>query len=134
MLFHEVARAIVSITAPDEGDNVWVVQQADIARSLPPAHTNESRRDIYWSFGPHQITGYVDTDTYEIGVRIGVCGISVDNIYGNLKDGVVLKANLQTTKGEIRLYLRNGNEVWTHIDTKVVFDGSFEKDCKILSF
>ena len=80
------------------------------------------------------MTGYVDTDTYDIGVRISVCGTSVDNIYGNLKDGVGLKINLHTTRGEIKLYLKNGNELWTHIDTKVVFDGSFQKDSKIMSF
>ena len=61
-------------------------------------------------------------------------GINIDNIHGNLKDGVGLKVNLNTAKGEVRLYLKNGNEFWTHHDIKIIFDGSFDGDYKILTF
>jgi hypothetical protein len=81
-----------------------------------------------------QITGYLDTSTFEIGVSISIVGINVGNIFGNLKDGVGLKVNLFVAKGEIKLYLKNGNELWVHIDVSVTFDGSFEGDYKILSF
>ncbi|CAJ0538541.1 Ff.00g066020.m01.CDS01 [Fusarium sp. VM40] len=124
--------AIISLTPPDEGDNIWEAKQVDIARSLPPGDI-QGRQSIDWSFGPIKITGYVDTNTFEIGVSISIVGINVGNIFGNLKDGVGLKVNLFVAKGEIRIYLKNGNEIWVHLDIKVTFDGSFEGDYKILS-
>jgi hypothetical protein len=81
-----------------------------------------------------QITGYVDTNTFEIGVSISIVGINVGNIFGNLKDGVGLDINLFVAKGSIRLYLKNGNELWVHLDVSVTFDGSFSGDYKIISF
>jgi len=33
-------------------------------------------------------------------------------LYGNLKDGIVLKVNVLVAKGDVKLYLKNGNEVW----------------------
>jgi hypothetical protein len=80
-----------------------------------------------------QIVGYVDTDTYEIGVTVTVAGINVGAIYGNLKDGVVLKVDLFVVKGQIKFYLKNGNEVWVNLDLKITFDGSYSGDYKILT-
>lgn len=41
--------------------------------------------------------------------------------------------DLLLAKGSIKVYLKNGNEVWVHLDVKVVFDGSFDGDYKIVS-
>ena len=81
-----------------------------------------------------QITGYVDTDTYEIGVDISVLGIHLGNIYGNLKDGVGVDVDLLLAKGSIKLYLKNGNELWVNLSLKITFDGSFQGDYKIITF
>ncbi|KAL6832277.1 hypothetical protein V8C40DRAFT_284188 [Trichoderma camerunense] len=123
--------AIVSLQGPEEGDIYWVATQEGVGRSLPPGR---GRPSIDWSFGPIKITGYIDTDTFEIGVTVSVAGITVGNIFGNLKDGVGLKIDLFVAKGEIRLYLKNGNEVWVHYDLKISFDGSYQGDAKIFSF
>ncbi|KAH7264606.1 hypothetical protein FSOLCH5_009880 [Fusarium solani] len=125
--------AVISLTAPEEGDNVWKAEQLDIVRNLPPGDI-AGRVPIEWSFGPIKITGYVDTNTFEIGVSISIVGINVGNIFGNLKDGVGLDINLFVAKGSIRLYLKNGNELWVHLDVSVTFDGSFSGDYKIISF
>ncbi|KAL4728763.1 hypothetical protein ACLX1H_003162 [Fusarium chlamydosporum] len=109
--------AIVSLTPPEEGDNIWEAKQVNLARSLPPGNV-QGRHEIDWSFGPIKITGYLDTDTYEIGVSISIVGINVGNIFGNLKDGVGLKVDLFVAKGEVKLYLKNGNELWVHLDIK----------------
>lgn len=61
-------------------------------------------------------------------------GIDLGTIHGNLKDGVVLKVNIFVAKGEIRFYLKNGNELWVSLSLKIKFDGSFEGDYKIISF
>jgi hypothetical protein len=66
-------------------------------------------------------------------LTISIAGINVGNIYGNLNDGVVLKVNLLVASGEIRFYLKNGNEVWVHLDVKIVFDGNYEGDYKIIT-
>jgi hypothetical protein len=64
---------------------------------------------------------------------VSILGINVGNIFGNLKDGVGVKVDLFLAKGSIKIYLKNGNEVWVHLDIKVKFDGSFDGDYKILT-
>lgn len=64
---------------------------------------------------------------------MSILGINVGNIFGNLKDGVGVKVDLFLAKGSIKIYLKNGNEVWVHLDIKVKFDGSFDGDYKILT-
>ena len=61
-------------------------------------------------------------------------GISLGTIYGNLKDGVGVNVDLWVASGSLRFYLKNGNELWIHLDIKVSFDGSFSGDYKIISF
>jgi hypothetical protein len=80
-----------------------------------------------------QLVGYVDTSSYEVGVSVTIIGINAGNIYGNLKEGIVLQIDLFAAKGSIKLYLKNGNEIWTHLDVKITFDGSYSGDYKILS-
>ncbi|KXH51527.1 hypothetical protein CNYM01_07679 [Colletotrichum nymphaeae SA-01] len=131
MAEHNVG-ALVALSPPEEGDNVWEAKQIELHRNLPPGD-DYGRHSIDWSFGPIKISGYVDTDTYGVGLTITVTGIVLGNIFGNLKDGVGVKVNLLTTKGEIRIYLKNGNEVWVHLDVKIVFDGSYQGDYKIIT-
>jgi hypothetical protein len=60
-------------------------------------------------------------------------GISLGNIYGDLRDGSSLKIDLFHATGSLRFYLKNGNEFWTGLDIKVKFNGSFEGDYKIIT-
>lgn len=60
-------------------------------------------------------------------------GINIGTLSGNLHDGITLKVNLIAVKGELRFYIKNGNELWLHVDLKVVFDGSYNDDVKIIS-
>ncbi|WQF90320.1 hypothetical protein CDEST_15334 [Colletotrichum destructivum] len=124
--------AVVALSPPAEGDNIWEAKQVELVRNLPPSN-GEGRKAIDWSFGPVKITGYIDTNTFEVGLTISIVGINVGNIFGNLKDGVGLKINLLAATGEIRFYLKNGNEVWVHLDVKIVFDGHYEGDYKIIT-
>ncbi|VUC28272.1 unnamed protein product [Clonostachys rosea] len=124
--------AIISLSAPEEGDNVWEARQVDQVLNLPPGDI-QGRVTIDWSFGPVKITGYVDTNTFEIGVSVSILGINIGNIFGNLKDGVGIKVDLFLAKGSIKIYLKNGNEVWVHLDVSVKFDGTFQGDYKIIT-
>ncbi|OHF03194.1 hypothetical protein CORC01_01578 [Colletotrichum orchidophilum] len=63
-----------------------------------------------------EITGCIDINLFEVGLTISIASINIGNIFGNLKDGVTLKVNLLSAKGEIRVYLKNGNKVWVHLD------------------
>ncbi|OAA55362.1 hypothetical protein ISF_07873 [Cordyceps fumosorosea ARSEF 2679] len=127
--------AIVRLDPPKSGDIYWTATQVSIGNSLPPpGKAPKARHEINWSFGPLKITGYLDTTTLEIGVTVSVLGITMGNIYGNLKDGVGLKFDVFLAKGEVKLYLKNGNELWVHIDVSVRFDGNFKGDYKILSW
>ncbi|RSM10358.1 hypothetical protein CDV31_007234 [Fusarium ambrosium] len=125
--------AVINLIAPKKGDNLWKAEQVDIARNLPPGDI-AGRIEINWSYGPIKITGYIDTDTYELAISINIVGINVGNIYGNIKDGVGLDINLFVAKGSIKFYLKNGNELWVHLDVSVTFDGSFSGDHKIISW
>jgi len=80
-----------------------------------------------------QVKRTVDAETFEISVNQSVLGIEAP-LKDNLKDGLISKSNLYNAKGQTKYHLRNGNEVWTHIDIKITFNGSFDKDVKLLSF
>ncbi|KAH8780075.1 hypothetical protein F5883DRAFT_517030 [Diaporthe sp. PMI_573] len=124
--------AIVALSPPEKGANIWEAKQVELVRNLPPGD-DQGRKSIDWEFGPVKVTGYVDTNTFEVGLTISIAGINVGNIYGNLNDGVGLKVDLLVASGEIRFYLKNGNEVWVHLDVKIVFDGKYEGDYKIIT-
>ena len=64
---------------------------------------------------------------------MSIAGVGVGAVYGNLKDGIRLNLDLFSAKGEIVFYLKNGNELWTHLDIKIRFDGNFAGDYKILT-
>lgn len=62
-----------------------------------------------------------------------IMGINLGIINGNLKDGTGIKFKLHKAQGDIKLYLKNGNEVWVHTDVRVRFGGSYDRDMKLLS-
>ncbi|EGY23370.1 uncharacterized protein VDAG_04808 [Verticillium dahliae VdLs.17] len=95
---------------------------------------SESCIDLDWGYGPVNIIGYVDAYTLETGVIISVLGISLGDIVGNLKDGVVLNIELFLAVGAIRLYLKNGNEIWVALNIRVKFNGWYYSHYKIISF
>ncbi|KAJ5266483.1 hypothetical protein N7478_009291 [Penicillium angulare] len=111
----------------------WEATRQEISHNLPPSDI-EGRRGIQWGLGPIRVDGYFDTNTFEIGPSVSVVGIDIGTIYGNLKDGTAVRFNLGVANGEIRFYLKNGNQVWTYLDTKVTFNGQYSGDYKIMEF
>jgi len=67
-------------------------------------------------------------------VSVSVLGINLGTFHGNLKDGIGIKVDLFLVVGDIRLSLKNGNEVWVYLALKVKFDGSFNGDYKIIYY
>jgi hypothetical protein len=57
-----------------------------------------------------------------------VLGITIGSFGGNLKDGLGISVNLIAIKGKIRLYLKNGNEVWINISLHPLFGPGFDID------
>ncbi|KAM0489647.1 hypothetical protein ACHAP8_012364 [Fusarium lateritium] len=129
---NEITAATVNVKEPEDGDNVWKIEQVEVETLSYDDSGNSHTLD--WSFGPFKLNGFLDTDTLDITVSPTLTGINGGTIAGNLKDGVVMKYNLLTTVGETRLYLKNGNETWVHLDLKVKFDGHFEGDYRLLTF
>jgi len=76
----------------------------------------------------------LNKSTFEIRVVIKIAGITVGTFVGNLKDGVVININLLAAKGTIKFYLKNGSELWIHYELKILFDGTFEGDKKIIGW
>ncbi|QPC69360.1 hypothetical protein HYE68_000112 [Fusarium pseudograminearum] len=123
--------ALVTLTPPKEDGSAWQLKQVDMDKSLS-SEDQANRRAIDWCFGPLWLTGYVDENTLDVGISPVITGINAGNITGNLKDGVAVNVDLTTTKGETRLYLKNGNEVWVGLNLKIVFNGHYERDYKII--
>ncbi|KAI1261487.1 hypothetical protein F5Y18DRAFT_440375 [Xylariaceae sp. FL1019] len=127
-----ITAGTVDLQEPDEGDNTWYVTQTDADDGeLDIEHGNTTQID--WGFGPNRITGIVDLDSFDIKLKPIIVGQYLGIINGNLKDGLNIKLDLQILKGWMKYYLKNGNELWIHIDQKVIFDGSWEGDYKILT-
>ncbi|PYH52425.1 uncharacterized protein BO96DRAFT_401907 [Aspergillus niger CBS 101883] len=119
-----------------DGDpTVFSATQIPTVNSLPlvPPPSTRSTQSIDFSSGPVKVIGYIDTNSLEVGVRVEVFGAHIFNLYGNVREGVVGKIELFLAKGEIRLYLKNGNEVWLHYDIEVSFDGHFKDDVHLLT-
>jgi hypothetical protein len=66
-------------------------------------------------------------------VDASVLGISLGSFNGNLKDGLVIKVDLFMVKGEVRFFMRNGNEVWVGLKLSVTFDGKYETEAKLIT-
>ncbi|WKT53670.1 hypothetical protein QSH57_004254 [Fusarium oxysporum f. sp. vasinfectum] len=103
-------------------------------------HTDALRRDlpdgtptIDWALGPVRVRGYVNPTTFGITVSVDVSGINLGTLRGDLKNGgLMINLNLFVANGEIKLFLKNGNEVWIRLHLKVTFDGTFDKEVKLI--
>ncbi|GIJ90101.1 hypothetical protein Asppvi_009051 [Aspergillus pseudoviridinutans] len=128
--------AYVDLTSPDDGDNEWSAEQTEAAAELS---VPDDAVEFNWSFGPISASQRPtalpkNTSSYDMTCTPAIGGIYVGIVNGNLKDGVGLRINLYNFKGALRWYLKNGNELWIHHDVKVIFDGYFEGDRKIITF
>ncbi|KXJ88050.1 hypothetical protein Micbo1qcDRAFT_178685 [Microdochium bolleyi] len=124
--------ALVSLKAPQAGHNEWVAEQLEVSSGLS-LNDDRSKKELDWAHGPVKITGYINTDTFELGLSPVIAGISTGNVYGDLRQNVELRINLATTQGTTRFYLKNGNELWISVDVKVNFGGNTVGDYKIIS-
>ncbi|GIJ91918.1 hypothetical protein Asppvi_010893 [Aspergillus pseudoviridinutans] len=129
--------AIVKLNQPTAG--IFAATQISDAEAAASSLQVAPKPEARINFGPVSffgvvtIAGYVDTTTYEASVSVSVIGINIGTLSGNLQDGITLKVNLIAAKGELRFYLKNGNEVWLHVDLNIIFDGEYNDDVKIIS-
>jgi hypothetical protein len=125
-------RTAAIVNVDDDGHGGRTVTQVALTTSEIVSGT--AIIPIQWYLGPIATTGSIDTSTLAFNVSASIVGIALgDTIQGNLKDGVTIDFNLFVASGELKYYLKNGNEVWTHVDVKVRFDGSFFGDYKLLT-
>jgi hypothetical protein len=67
-------------------------------------------------------------------VGFSIFGELTGCIYGNLKDGFETNVGSAGGTSTVRLYLKNGNEVWVGADVKSKTEGQeFSGDYKIIS-
>ncbi|KAJ5216818.1 hypothetical protein N7468_009826 [Penicillium chermesinum] len=115
-----------------EGDP-WQATQEDLSPDYDYPGDGENIQRFDWSFGPVMNVGYLDLDTLEITVNPMYMGISAGTLTGNLRDGVKLNISYHLGKGTQHWYLKNGNQLWTHVDFSVSFNGSYQGAYKIFS-
>ncbi|KAI1076665.1 hypothetical protein F5B20DRAFT_584085 [Whalleya microplaca] len=123
--------AVVELIPPKEGSTEWVAKQIDVARNLPPGDP-ESHKDFHWNYAIFEIQGWVDVSSLAIFATVSVLGINIGTINGNLNDGVSIKVDLKAASGEIRLFLKNGHELWVGVDVKVIFGQHYHGEWKII--
>ncbi|KAL2801560.1 hypothetical protein BJX63DRAFT_442490 [Aspergillus granulosus] len=121
-------------TKEDEQRQLMVTQLPNVY-SLPDdvVIQPEAFPPIHWGFGPVKVDGYVNTSTVAIRVQVSVFGAKILNITADLKRGVCANINLALANGQICFYLKNGKEVWIRLQLKVKWDGSFNKEERLLS-
>ena len=61
-----------------------------------------------------------------------IYGIKLGEFHGNLVTGVSVDLNLRLVKGEIKVYLKNKDEVWLYLSLEFSFGKKLEMDVKIL--
>jgi hypothetical protein len=81
-----------------------------------------------------QIKGYVDLAKLTVYIEIVVVGISVGSFTFKWDDGLEIDINLVVVKGKLKFYVKDGHELWVHIELDVLFDGSWNDDYKIISW
>lgn len=87
----------------------------------------------HWSLVATQVTGYLNNEDLSVGVGVSVVGINLGPVYGNVKDGIGLNADLFVVRGEIRFHQKNQNAFWVYLKVDT-FNGRFEGEYKILDF
>ncbi|KAM5358697.1 hypothetical protein ACJZ2D_015061 [Fusarium nematophilum] len=115
-------------------------QTKDCYNIVQKEHTDALRRDlpggtpiIDWTLGPVRVRGYVNPGTLGITVSVDVLGINLGTLRGDLKNGgLTINVNLFVAKGEIKFFLKNGNEVWIRLHLEVIFDGTFDEEVKLI--
>ncbi|KAK9421717.1 hypothetical protein SUNI508_05318 [Seiridium unicorne] len=98
--------ALINLTAPNDGDTTWTVEQKEVTIDTTIADSEGPTQDISWRFGPFSMEGHLDLNTFE----------------------------MSSAKGSTALYLKNGNEVWIHLDIEIVWNGTYKGDYEIFRF
>ncbi|KAI5919521.1 hypothetical protein F4810DRAFT_714455 [Camillea tinctor] len=117
----------------NNGDGVWTATQTDLGTKPPPIGTPNRRIDFDWGIGPIKVTGYVDLDSFQASLTLEVAGINLGTISGDLKKGIKLNFETFVASGWVRFYIKNGNELWVEYHVKIIFDGTFDGDHKIIT-
>jgi len=86
-----------------------------------------------------KVTVYVDTNTSEVGLEVGIFGITISSLHGNLKEGLVLHLDLIAVSGQVKLFgKKNGvkTEVWLAVDVTFALGihAAVHEEKKLLTF
>ncbi|KAK8007170.1 integral membrane protein [Apiospora arundinis] len=115
-------------------------QSNDVYTLVQKQHTDGLRKElsgnsstIDFNYGPLHVKGYVNPQTLGLTVTVDILGINLGTLRGDLKNsGLTIKVSLFVVEGEVKLYLKNTNEVWIRLHLEVTFDGTFDEDVKLL--
>lgn len=61
-------------------------------------------------------------------------GIDIGTFSGNAKDGIIININLFAVSGTIRLFMKNGNELWGHIHLTPIIGPVLDEEFLIIEF
>ncbi|KAE8420293.1 hypothetical protein BDV36DRAFT_293426 [Aspergillus pseudocaelatus] len=128
---YEIIGANVNLTSPSEDGTAWTVEQTspELKIEYPEGHLR-----VNHTWGPlNLVDGYVDPNTFKIVVAPVVNQVYFGTIQGDLRDGLSVRFDLSSSRGQLRFFLKNGNEVWIDLNMQIQFGGYFERQWKFLS-
>lgn len=77
----------------------------------------------------------MDTDSLAAGFELTTEGIVLGSFYGLITEGISVQVKTENVNGDVRLYLKNGNEVWHGVElTSTSPKQTIQGDYKVFSF
>lgn len=81
-----------------------------------------NEQEFSFSFAGFTLSGWINNVTFDVFAKLQYTiptiqtSITIaDNIKGNLRDGLDYKFDVEGVQGELKLFLKNGREVWMSV-------------------
>ncbi|KAE8395888.1 hypothetical protein BDV23DRAFT_178453 [Aspergillus alliaceus] len=128
-----IVGAIVTLSQGKDGN--YDVGQVGEDLLKAPGRDVGDRKPISWDLGPHSGTGWVDTETLDIGVTVSIWGISIGTFYGNMGNlGLKVNVNLTGATGWVMFYSKNRTTAWVRISLDLKAFGDYMDDFQTLEW
>ncbi|KAK6531962.1 hypothetical protein TWF694_003125 [Orbilia ellipsospora] len=109
----------------------YQVTQHDTA-SLLPAPT-DTRKQFAWYHTAIGVEGIVDTVTKKITTVFSLRGIALGTFEGTFGGGILIRLEMISEKGTVKLSVKNGLELWVKTELKA-FIGRIDEEAKVISW
>ncbi|KHN93871.1 uncharacterized protein MAM_08293 [Metarhizium album ARSEF 1941] len=109
-------KQFTEVKEEDDAPPTFVFEQQLQAESVSALELDmyTAGKSISWGFGPVNVSGALDTSTWEASLEVSVLGISIGKASGSLIKGITLRISLFVASGEITFW-KKGSEFWIKV-------------------